>query len=662
VSGTLGTAGRRRDIQGLRGVAVLLVVLYHAGVPVAGGFTGVDVFFAISGFVITTTLVAELSRENSLSLSRFYTRRVRRLFPALAVMLVVVAALGTMVSPFGAQTMAAATTAAAALFGANLYLMGLGTGYFDVQTTLNPLLHTWTLAVEEQFYLVFPVLLALGWRLGRRRGSFLAILAVSLGSFLLSHQLAGAGGTAGRFAFYGSPTRAWEFGVGALSALAVPALSRLPLLLSAGLGLLGAVLIDLGAFPVHSTIAFSGTAVPLAVTGACALLAAGTACGGPVTRLLETGLLCRVGDLSYSWYLWHWPLIVYASSLLPGMDGVRVIAAAASLVPAWLSYRYVEAPIRRRIQLRGRRVIALAAACIVVPVAAGGALAGVHTALGATSHFSELAATQQLHADVMRGCDNSTPLGARSDRACTWHVAAPEGKLVLVGDSNAGQFTEPVVRAGSRDRLDTTVATFSSCPFALLQLQIDGITDDKCERFVAGTLTALVRLRPQLVIIANRSDKYVEQSNISLRALPAPAARPGFVSDPQAKAEAYARGLSSVLSRLRGAGVRVVVIHPVPLIPFDPAGCAVIKVLEGNCSGTQPRHVVDIERRRAVWAEDLAVASVPTARTLDFENLLCEARLCGTRAHGTDSYLDESHLGVAGALLLTRRFEALIAP
>ena len=237
-------SGKRLDIQGLRALAVLLVVAYHAGLPLQGGFIGVDVFFAISGFVITRMLVGELAETGELRLARFYARRVRRLLPALAVLLVAVALVGTLASPIASQRVGGLTGVWASIFAANAYLYNLGTGYFDLNASLDPLLHTWTLAVEEQFYLVFPALLLLGWRLRGRVGATLLVALASGCSFYLALRFSQAYGLAGiahpqRFAFYGSPTRAWEFGAGSLLALAAPLLGRLPWLLADGLGAAG---------------------------------------------------------------------------------------------------------------------------------------------------------------------------------------------------------------------------------------------------------------------------------------------------------------------------------------------------------------------------------------------------------------------------------------
>lgn len=654
---------RRRDIQGLRAVAVLLVVAYHAGLPVPGGFTGVDVFFVISGFVITSLLVSELAARDSLSLRRFYARRARRLLPALGVMLSVVAVLGVFAAPFGAQEMAAITTAAASLFAANAYLIHLGTGYFDVQTTLNPLLHTWTLAVEEQFYLVFPGVIAVAWWIGRKRATWISVGAITIASFVLSQQLSPAGGATGRFAFYGSPTRAWEFGLGALFALAPLSARRMPLVLAATLGVAGAVLIDIGATALHGTDGFPGTQALLPVIGTCLLIAGGTAPRAPMSRLLASRPLVAIGDLSYSWYLWHWPLIVFGVALLPRAGWIAPAAAFASIVPAWASYRFLENPIRRRLRFARVPAPALAGVCIALPLIAAVGLTIRHTELSHNARFADLASSQRLHADVVHGCDDPKPLGARTGDACTWKVANATGTIVLLGDSNAGQFTEPVVRAANSLGYDATVATFSSCPFTLVRMRDHGaIGDDtRCLLFVQGSVKALLRLKPSLVIIASRTDSYLRAGSLALGAVGTGDTAAPLVLDEDPKSARFEQGLARILLTLNNAGVPVVLVHPVPRVPFDAARCAVSRVLNGTCTGIRSRQEVDAELHLAISIEDRAAASVSDTWAIGFENELCGARTCRTSRDGRGMYRDEDHLSIVGALTLTDQFAATMS-
>ena len=367
---------KRRDIQGLRALAVLLVVAFHAGLPFSGGFTGVDIFFAISGFVITRTLVNELVERGRIDLPRFYLRRLMRLLPALAVMLTFVALAGFLFDPAGAVRISGLTGIFASFFSANFYLYSLPNGYFDVSGQLDPLLHTWTLAVEEQFYVLFPVTLLGAWLIGLRgRGpkaarlsAVAAVAAISVVSLALARAWAdgrlGAGLSApDRFGFFGSPARAWEFGAGCILSLLWVYWRRIPVLVGTGFGALGVGLIVLTAVATsEGDPLWATTFVPVA--GACALLFAGAAPANGVSRLLGRGPLVWIGDLSYSWYLWHWPLIVFGRALWPGVGWIPAVAALVSLGPAWASYRYVENPIRFNPRFRGRRALALAAVCV----------------------------------------------------------------------------------------------------------------------------------------------------------------------------------------------------------------------------------------------------------------------------------------------------------
>jgi peptidoglycan/LPS O-acetylase OafA/YrhL len=626
---------------------------------------GVDVFFAISGFVITSMLVTELETSGRIDFPRFYLRRARRLLPALALMLSVVLLLGALLSPAVTQHMTALTGMAASAFAANAYLLNLGTGYFDVSTALNPLLHTWTLAVEEQFYVVFPMLLLLGWLLGRRRHGWrvkaaaAAVLgAASLASLIVYLELSAGwlgGGpvSAERLAFYGSPMRAWEFGAGALLALGVPWAARLPVWGVRLLGATGIVAIAVAVLSGREVGTVPGTAVLLTVLGTSALIAAGTASSGAALPLLSLRPVVWIGNLSYSWYLWHWPLIVFATALWPAAGIAAPAAAALSLLPAWLSFRFVENPIRNGRRLPGKAFVAFAVACVLVPIAAGFGLLGMKNALADTSTMESWTRSRALHLDVVRGCDNPLPLGERKGDGCVWTVPDARGTIVLVGDSNAGHLTEPVVRAARRARFDLMVVTYSSCPFVdvatVRPKALEG--EALCRRFSSGTLAALVSLKPSLVITAARSDQYIEDSSMRLRDESGRLTR-----RPGEKARLWEQGLERTLARLSQAGVPVLVVHPVPQFPQASDECTTLTILTDGCATTVARQVVDDRLFRAKQAEREAVLAVPDDSTIDFEDAICLGDRCSTSRAGTILYRDADHLSVDGALALTDDF------
>ena len=394
--------------------------------------------------------------------------------------------------------------------------------------------------------------------------------------------------------------------------------------------------------------------VVLAVVGTCAVLLAGAVGRGPVTRLLETAPAVWVGNLSYSWYLWHWPLIVFARALWPGGTGVAIAAAAVSLAPAWLSYRYLENPIRFSPRFQGRSVLALAAACIAVPVGASALLVGVNQMLLRSPAVASWQVSRAMHADHTRGCNG--PLDAQTLGRCVWRAEGTRGRIALVGDSQAGQYTEPVVRAARRAGYETLVVTLNSCPFADVKATGTATPGATCARFNADALAALAELRPSIVLLASRSDYYVGDPRVSL----ALAGGARSTNESGMKAKLWQRGLASVIERLNAAGAHVVVIHPIPKLPAAPHGCAVLTILVKSCSGSVDRAFADRERRLAVAAERGAVAGAASATAFGFDDELCEASLCSGAHAGTWTYRDVSHLTVAGSLLLTDRFSRIL--
>jgi peptidoglycan/LPS O-acetylase OafA/YrhL len=658
-------SGYRADIQGLRALAVLLVVVFHAGLPVSGGFVGVDVFFVISGFVIAAMLLRELEQNGRVNLVQFYSRRVRRLLPALSVMVCAVA-LGAMflLSPFGTQQIVAKTGVASSLFVANALLFGVA-DYFAPVASTNPLLHTWSLAVEEQFYLIFPAFLFLAWLFGRRivpRWSPRVVVGLMLaaGAFISFGLSVWMTPVQQQFAFYSSPTRAWEFAFGALLAIIAPLFAKLSRGLAVTLGVMGFGLIVIAAWTITEEVAFPGVIALLPVVGTGLILIAGTVTREGVSSVLSVRPAVWIGDISYGWYLWHWPAIVGARKLWSS-SWVLTIVAVASLVPAYLSYRLLENPIRLNPRITGRRVLCLGVTCVVVPILACiGLQVGVGPAMLDTAIVKNIRQQSQLHADVARGCDNSTPIQERKSLKCSWDVANSKGRVVLVGDSNAGHFTEAIARAANREGFSFTVATFSGCPFVDLTIEysLNNYDSEACRRFVTESVVGLTQLRPSLVMIASSSTYYMSDWKGDLRT---PSDK--IVPDSPGKARLWTQGLGSVVRTLSQADIPTMVIHTVPhFTDFDLRSCPAILLhrAEEQCSRSLLRQNVEAQQRLARTAEERAIAGVAQATGVDLTGDLCGDDVCETNLGDRWLYRDGTHLSVGGALGLSHRFADLI--
>ncbi len=365
----------RAEIDGLRSLAILPVVAFHAGLTwLSGGFTGVDVFFVISGFLITTIILGELgapgtaSPTGRFSILEFYKRRILRILPALTVVLVATVLAAWMIMLPNEFRSAGKSVAATALFLSNVYFWKTS-GYFADAAELKPLLHTWSLAVEEQFYVFFPLLLVFVARFLRRRFA-LVIALLSAASFLLCVWLTPR---APSTAFFLLPTRIWELGLGALIAAGgAPRVAA-----SRGrdaLALAGVALILFGVLALSEEDPFPGWNALYPVLGAGLVIAYGA--GTRVGALLSTRPIVYLGQISYSLYLWHWPVIVFyrmsQGGQLDPLDIATVIALSWLL--ADLSWRFVERPFRSR-EFRlvpAPRVVVAGTACLAAFLLLGG--------------------------------------------------------------------------------------------------------------------------------------------------------------------------------------------------------------------------------------------------------------------------------------------------
>jgi peptidoglycan/LPS O-acetylase OafA/YrhL len=449
----------RPDIDGLRAIAVGSVLAYHAFPSLLpGGFIGVDIFFVISGFLITTILLQSLA-AGDFSYRDFYARRIRRIFPALVLVLLATLTFGWYVLLPGEFSQLGKQTTGGAAFFANLVFLGEA-GYFDATAETKPLLHLWSLGIEEQFYIFWPLLLGLAWR--RRWPMLRVTLAVAVISFLVNvltvqpHRAA---------AFYSPLSRAWELMAGGLlAAMRLQAASNgsaQPRPWTKHVqSVVGMGLIVLGLFMTRSTKAFPGWWALLPVLGAVSCIAAGP--NGVLNRyLLSNRVMVWIGLISYPLYLWHWPLLSYARIVAGGEPPlqVRVVLVVAAVVLAWATYRFLERFVKLHLSQGMLRGLAGGGAAL--------ALAGALVFLGMPPPRNDSQALQAV-ADATRednyyGGFEETALGGQF----VYRTGSGRHNVLLIGDSHVEQYAPralELVRTQPGKARTVYFATKGSCP------------------------------------------------------------------------------------------------------------------------------------------------------------------------------------------------------
>lgn len=591
-------SGFRPDIEGLRAVAVLSVLAYHAALPVRAGFVGVDVFFVISGYLITSLLLVELARTGTISWVRFVGRRVRRLLPAAVLVLAVVSAVSYLVIPGERRQSVAHDVVAAATYVVNWVFAGREADYLASDAKPSPVQHFWSLAVEEQFYVVWPLLLlgiAVGARrLGRRpdRRSVAVALGVLVAASFLWSVLASH--TDPRASFFTTTTRVWELGIGALLAVWLTGRARpqVPSRWSAALGWAGLAAIVAVAGWMPTDIEWPSAWALLPTLPAALVIWAGWqgSSAGPV-RLLGTRPMVWVGGMSYSIYLWHWPAIVLSEWTALWLTGERlprwalVAVAAGSLGPAWVSWRYVEQPIHHGgfLRTRPRALVAFGAALSLVGVLVALPLLPLRSPFATTPPDGRVPDPAALGAATVvpgravagagdPGWATPDPLLAGKDRpdadvdrcqvghdatdpvACTFADPAGERTVALVGDSKAMQWL-PALQAGAADA-GWRVVTYgkSACAFAAAPAAEGGRAYPACDAWNEAVVAALAADPPDVVVTSGV----------------ARGAWDGTGGDPGLLVDGYARRWRA----LADAGVPVVVLGDSPRSPDDLDVCA----------------------------------------------------------------------------------------
>jgi peptidoglycan/LPS O-acetylase OafA/YrhL len=641
----------RPDIEGLRGIAVLVVVLFHTGLPgFRGGYIGVDVFFALSGYLITGLIVAEIEKTGAFSFRNFYARRVRRLLPASGLMVVGILLAGMVLySPLELSRYAiwGAYTSA---YVSNLMFMREAGNYFLGAVTDNPFLHTWSLAVEEQFYLLWPALIALVFLGARSRRrlvvALFAVTALSLGACIwVTHMRQ-------PWAFYSLPTRAWEFGAGGLACLwpsqarSGPGLSGkvwagrekwLKVLSWAGLaGVLGAA-----HFFDAVKLVFPGYVALLPVGGTLAVLLEGAAGNrsnpqrSMLQKLLALPVMQWLGRLSYSWYLWHWPFLIYAKACAPGLRWYgRLLVAGGALLMAQLTYWLVENPVRFNPFLVAKPALSLGLAALIPAV-------GIAAALGARHDASTgLASGEQRQIEAATGIgpwrDCLEPTDASSFTECVFGDAQSTTNVVLLGDSHAAQWFSAVNSIAVERHWRLVTLLKGNCQVAALEKTSDGrFRYARCEAWRERALARIAALRPALVVLG-------ESSNWVASGRPVTPQR-------------WGDGLRAALMKLDAIGTKTLVMADIPSSSFDVPVC-----LSRASAGKWGARACVTSRANAlnepVRDQERAVVSGDGhARWVDFADLFCTRSDCQPVVDNVVAYRDSSHMGEALAIRLAPR-------
>ena len=670
------TSFRRPDIQGLRALAVILVVAFHAGLPVPGGFVGVDVFFVISGFVVTGMLSREWKATGRINFLAFYLRRLQRLAPALALMITFTIVASVLVlSPVGSQQTAAKTAMGAVLLSANVVIVRTTGGYFDAPAALNPLLNTWSLSVEEQFYLVFPVLLASAWFVQRRTVLRAAPVLIMASVASVSFGLAAMGSigyelpkASWLIGFYSPMTRLWEFSAGVILSLLGSRTIIKSRTFASLIALAGLTLLLTSLLMISSDTPFPGFWTVLPVAGTTLLILSGDDASNPFTKALSVRPLVKIGDWSYSIYLWHWPFVVMAGVLSKDQFWSPALATVLSLAPALASYHFVEVPIRSIPNLGRTRAAVLLSLTIGIPLLfAMGLHRSAQDWFGNESLRTKMAKVQSYPTGWNNPvCISPIPVNHRAVRPCQWNTSATGVPVYLIGDSNAMHFSEALKGAGVRLERPVTALGSDGCP--LIDVYIKRSREprflERCrEDYVA--LVNWLKEQPAGIVMISSVDRYWRDRGYLIHS-----GRDFSNANIEGNARALNDGLKRTVLSIQAAGHSVALIQTIPhftALPYrtEDTVCSGWSVLVGSCdspSVSMPVNFADT-LQRASRDGIRGVGEETGASIVDLRGYFCPNGRCETRGvDGTDLYmLDGYHLNRYGSALLSEAFGEEIA-
>ena len=604
------------DIEGLRAIAILLVVAFHLDVPGwTGRVVGVDVFFVASGYLITQLLVQEIDNTGHLRIIDFSARRLHRRLPAASVTLIATILVGSMLVTPVEREILSHTAFAASFYASNIWFQIYVSDYFSAVTRDNPVLHTWSLAVEEQFYLVWPVVLFLAYRMSESKRILVAVtLAFSAASFAGCLWLVKSNPQS---ALFSSPARAWEFGVGALAVLIPPLFVARVGAAVRFIDVLGLLAILVSATLFNAQTAFSGAMALIPVVGAAAVLVSGLGTNSfVVSWFLQLRILQYLERLSYSWYLWHWPLLVLGVAVLPSLAlPGRLVLALVSLGVAAVSYALVENPIRFSHYLTARPMATLGLAVAVTVVVASTSRIAKAGALEAANTPAQLAITESRKPVPPGLSESGCFLNFVDTRLCErafGDIVSPT-TIMLFGDSHAAQWFSAFQAIAHEPRECLIVFTKAACATPSVELPLWTIKQKpytECTIWRDAAMRRMVERRLAVVVLGN-SDNHVTRPN-----------KTGLdrLSLPQWQVGTHKR-----LEILSAMGIKTVILRDTPGTAFD-----VLRCLSRADVRNLPTTDCDSVRKTAIREEVFRASTEAAAGLAHVSMLDCTDHFCGT--------------------------------
>jgi peptidoglycan/LPS O-acetylase OafA/YrhL len=675
----------RGDIEGLRGISIIFVLLFHAKIAgFTGGFVGVDVFFVISGFLITGLLLREVESSGRVSIPQFYARRLRRLLPAAALVLVATLVVSYLLLPRLLIPGIAIDTAAAALYVSNINFAYHATDYFAATTLPSPVLHFWSLSVEEQYYMFWPAIVLLVTRRARRPriNVRITLLVIGISSFAFALWLLK---TNAPWAFFSLPTRAWELALGGLLAVSKTSLEKLPKLVARTLGAIGVAGVIISGLVMKETAPFPGIPALLPTMSAALVIIAGMQTIRSIpTRILNTPPLRFFGRISYSLYLWHWPVLVIPAALTitPLTLRQRILLALGSILLATITQRFIEDPLRkgRAIGIKPRwNLITATALALTIATAAY----ATNTQITNNTHKTTSTATTEEKMKRLNALTNNLPtqvadLGGRAatvdfpvpadidpslatastDRAVSYkdgcHTQmnmAPSTKpcvygnvngtktIVLFGDSHALSWDPAINQVATSKGWKMLSLTMSACTPADIPAWNPSTKSvmKNCDLWREAAIATIVAAKPYIVVIAGtRGFATVDANNKVL----ADAAR----------IVAFHDGLIRTIDQIKTTAKHVILMQDTPAMSVNPPVCLATHRSSTLACATPVPKAISVDWQR----EEQLLASQESIKIIDPSFWICPTSPCPAVIGNLIVYSDPGHLTATFSGALSR--------